>query len=149
MALSVDNIDFRHGFSRVNVGQQIGCWSGTSVQYIEMNPSLEVINPGTEVESEVITQTQGQCTVNTTTDSYQNREQPIAVGITTHVQVASRKRYKRPSPANSPFKQTRSPQRTHDCLGLRGEHQQNPNTSNCPPKRLPMHHRLCNGTMWM
>ncbi len=34
-------------------------------------------------------------------------------------------------------------------LGLRGEHQQNPNTSNCPPKRLPMHHRLCNGTMWM
>ena len=43
MALSVDNIDFRHGFSRVNVGQQIGCWSGTNVQYIELNPSLEVI----------------------------------------------------------------------------------------------------------
>ncbi len=106
MALSVDNVDFRHGFSRVNVGQQIGCWSGTSVQYIEMNPSLEVINAGTEDESELITQTQGQCTVNTTTDSYQNREQPIAVG---HVQVATRKRYERPSPANSPFKQTRSP----------------------------------------
>ncbi len=81
MALSVDNIDFRHGFSRVNVGQQIGCWSGTSVQYIEMNPSLEVINPGTEDESELITQTQGQCTVNAT--SYENREQPIAVGIAT------------------------------------------------------------------
>ena len=71
-----------------------------------MNPSLEVINPGTE---DLITQTQGQCTVNTTTDSNQNREQPIAVGIATHVQVASRKRFERPSPANSPFKQTRSP----------------------------------------
>ncbi len=66
-----------------------------------MNPSLEVINPGTE---DLITQTQGQCTVNTTTDSNQKRKQPMAVGIATHVQVASRT-----SPANSPFKQTRSP----------------------------------------
>ena len=117
MAISVDNIDFSHGYSRVNVGQQVGCWSGTSVQYIEMNPSLEVINPNTvmsEVEtlSRQVSQTEGYCTMNTLTDSSNIREQPMAAchqEVSTRTHRANKKRVHRPSPANSRLKQTRSP----------------------------------------